>query len=476
MVRTVHFPLFLLLTAAAWGQTTPQQLNPPPPPGARPAPNGQAAPVVAPPNSAVPPPAATVPTPGLPALSLPEAALTALRHHPDLKIADAQIDQAQAQMRIASGPFYPTIRGSVGFSYSEAQNAGVSGQSVVRTGGVRNYSTGINASQLITDFGKTQSSLDAAGANKDAAIWQRGDAVQTLLLRVAEGYFTVLRTHQDVEINRENVRNAQVQVGRAKGFYEAGTRARIEVTRAESDLATAQVGLIAAENSEQKAVTAFLTALGTPEAGPVGLLEAKLLAPTWSRADSVKKAAETRPDLMAAFARVEAAAARVRNAAAQYYPSLSASYSSAWGEAYFPPQPYNWNVGMSLQIPIFNEPTLGAGVQSADAQRVQAEGNQELLALQIQQQATEAWLNLQESRSRAEAALVALRSNEENYRLASERYNVGVGTSLEVSDAQRLLIQARSQEVQARFDVQLSIARLYRQAGSLTLETLLPIN
>ena len=107
---------------------------------------------------------------------------------------------------------------------------------------------------------------------------------------------------------------------------------------------------------------------------------------------------------------------------------------------------------------------------------MQAEGNQELLALQIQQQATEAWLNLQEARSRAQAAQVALRSNEENYRLASERYNVGVGTSLEVSDAQRLLIQARSQEVQARFDVQLSIARLYRQAGNLTLETLLPTN
>jgi len=431
---------------------------------------------VAPPNSAIPPPAVTVPTAGLPALSLPEAALTALRHHPDLKIADAQIDQAQAQMRIASAPFYPTLRGNVSFNYSEAQNAGVGGQNVVRIGGVRNYNMGINASQLLTDFGRTQSNLDVAGANKDALLWQRGDAVQTLLLRVAESYFTVLRTHQDVEINRENVRNAQVQVGRAKGFYEAGTRARIEVTRAESDLATAQVGLIAAENSEQKAVTAFLTSLGTPDAGPVGLLEAKLMPPAWTRAESVKKAAETRPDLQAAFARIEAAAARVRNAQAQYFPSLSVNYSYAWGEAFFPPTPYNWNVGMALNVPLFNEPALGAGVQSAEAQRVQAEGNQELLALQIQQQATEAWLNLQEARSRAQAAQVALRSNEENYRLASERYNVGVGTSLEVSDAQRLLIQARSQEVQARFDVQLSIARLYRQAGSLTLETLLPTN
>ena len=443
----------LCLTGLAWGQTPPS------------------APMVAPPNSAIPLAPSAAPT-----LSLPEAALTALRHHPDLKIADAQIDQAQAAMRIASAPFYPTLRGNVSFSYSEAQNAGVGGQSVVRPGGVRNYNTGINASQLITDFGRTQSNLDVAGANKDAVLWQRGDAVQTLLLRVAETYFTVLRTHQDVEINKENVRNAEVQVGRAKGFYEAGTRAKIEVTRAQADLATAQVGLIAAQNSEQKAITAFLTSMGTPDAGPVGLLEAKLMPPSWSRTESVKKAAETRPDLQAAFARVEAAAARIRNAQAQYYPSLSASYSYAWSEAYFPPSPYNWNVGMALSVPLFNEPTLGAGVQSAEAQREVAEGNQELLALQIQQQVTEAWLNLQESGARLQASEVALQSNEENYRLASERYNVGVGTSLEVSDAQRLLVQARSQEVQARFDVQLSIARLYRQAGSLTLETLLPVN
>ena len=118
MVRTARLPLFLLLTAAAFGQTTPRPLSPSPAPGTPSSPNGQAAPVVAPPNSAVPPPPVTVPTAGLPALSLPEAALTALRHHPDLKIADAQIDQAQAQMRIASAPFYPTIRGNVSFSYS----------------------------------------------------------------------------------------------------------------------------------------------------------------------------------------------------------------------------------------------------------------------------------------------------------------------------------------------------------------------
>jgi outer membrane protein TolC len=405
-------------------------------------------------------------------MSLAEAALTAIRNHPDLKIAQAQIDQAQAAVRIASAPFYPSLRGTNSFSYSEAQNAGVGGQNVVRPGGVRNYNVGIAASQLLTDFGRTQSSVDAAAQNKLAAEWQKGDAVQTLLLRVSESYFTVLRTHLDVEINADNVRNAEVQVGRARGFFEAGTRAKIEVTRAEADLATAQVGLIKAQNDKQKAMAAFLTSLGGNATGEVSLQVSRLQPPPWSRDEAITKAKEARPDLMAAFARVKAAEARLRNAEAQYYPSFNASYSYAWSAPTYIPTPYNWGLGVTMSVPLFNEPTLGAGVQSAEAQRVQAEGNQELLALQIQLQAVESWINLQESRARLDAAQSAVKFNEENYRLASERYNVGVGSSLEVSDAQRLLVQARSQEVQARFDVQVAIARLYRQAGSLTLEAL----
>lgn len=408
-------------------------------------------------------------------ISLAEAAVLAMKHHPDLKIADAQLAQAEAAVRRASAPYFPTLNGNVNFSYSEAQNAGVGGQQVVRVGGVRNYSVGLSANQLITDFGKTQSGLDAADREKESTEWQRGDAIQNLLLRVSETYFTVLRTQQDVKINQDNVRNAEAQLQRAKGFFEAGSRAKIEVTRAEADLANARVALIKAQNDELKARVAFETALGLPQGPGFEFADTALPKPDWSRDDAVKKAQDTRPDLKAAFASVRAAEARLRNAEAQYYPSFNANYSYSWSEQTFIPEPYSWRVGVSMSVPLINEPTLGAGVQSAEAARVQAEGRQELLALQVQQQATEAWLNLQESLSRLTAAQAALQSNEENYRLASERYNVGVGNSLEVSDAQRLLVQARSQEVQARFDVQLAIARLYRQAGSLSLETFLPV-
>jgi outer membrane protein TolC len=84
-----------------------------------------------------------------------------------------------------------------------------------------------------------------------------------------------------------------------------------------------------------------------------------------------------------------------------------------------------------------------------------------------------AWYDLNEAKASYVSAKSALTANEENYRLAAERYAVGVGTSLDVSAAQQTLTTARSQEVEARYGIQIDIAKLYRQVGVLNLELLL---
>lgn len=414
--------------------------------------------------------------PGTLPLTLPDAALVALRNNPQLKLSEAQIESAQAAIRSASAPFFPSLTGNINYSNSEAQSqAAGGGQNQIVTGGVRNYSSGVTASQTLTDFGRTISAVDAADETKLATQWQKSDAVQTLLLSVAENYFAVLRNHEDVLIQTDNVRNAEAQLRRAQGFYAAGTRARIEVTNAEAQLANARVLLVSAENSELNSRQALLGALGLNQAQQFLIVNTVLSAPAWDRDRTVSLARETRPDLQAAFARIRAAEARVRNARAAYYPTVNVNMRYAWSENYFPPQFYNWNVGLGVNFPILNEPLLSSGVQSAKAAMNQAEANEEILALTVQQEASTAWVDLQGARARLTAAEFGLKANEENYRLATERYRVGVGSSIEQSDAQRLLIQARSQELQARYDVQLAIARLYRRAGSLTLDSLLPL-
>jgi len=406
-------------------------------------------------------------------LTLSQAALVAMRNHPELKVSDAQIQAAQARVDLATAPWYPTINARSGFNYSEAQSAAAGGQQVIRVGFTRNYSLGMTLNQQLFDFGRTRNNVNAASSTLAAIEEDRNGVYQDLMLRVAEAYYQVLREQQAVAINSDVVRNAEIQLLRARGFYEAGTRARIEVTRAEADLATARVSLIQSLNAENRARVLLGTAMGVAQPAVADLVETNLADPDWSTERSLAYAALNRPDVSALRYRTDASNSQLKAARVQYFPTIGTQYTYNWADDIFIPQPYNWSVGVTMSMPILNEPTLGAQVSQAEAVLKENQARQEVLALQVRREVSDAWLNLHAARQGALAAQVARAAAEENYRLAAERYQVGVGSSIEVSDAQRQLVQARSQEVQARFDTQLALARLYRATGTMGIDVML---
>ena len=455
--------IFLVLAMAGTVAAQPQPPGPAPSPLVIPG-NLTPFPLSAP---GVPRPAASI------TLTLSQAALVAMRNHPTLKVSDAQIQAAQARVELATAPWYPTINGLSNFSYIEAQSAEAGGQQVIRVGFTRNYGLGMTLNQTLFDFGRTRNNVNAAAATLAAVEEDRNTAYQDLMLQVAEAYYQVLREQQSVAINTDVVRNAEIQLLRARGFYEAGTRARIEVTRAEADLATARVNLIQALNAEQRARVLLGTAMGVAQPAVADLIETHLADPTWSTEQSLAFAAFNRPDVAALRYRTDASNSNLKAAFTQYYPTIGTQYNYSWADDTFLPQPYNWSVGVTMTMPILNEPTLGSQVAQAEAVLKENQARQEVLALQVRREVSDSWLNLQAARQASLAAEVARAAAEENYRLAAERYQVGVGSSIEVSDAQRQLVQARSQEVQARFDTQLALARLYRSTGTMGIDVML---
>ena len=455
----------LAVSTAAWSQ--PANVTTPPPPN-----SATPANVTIPPNPQGP----GVDQTGarrLPLLTLGQAALQALRAHPDLRVAAAQIEAAQAQIEQATAGWYPRVTGQTRSTFAENQSAAVGGQQVVRSGGIRNYQAGFSAAQTLLDFGQTRHSVSQATHTAEAVEWDTQGVLQDLLLRVSESYFSTLREAQSVIIQTDNVRNAELQLARARGFYEAGTRARIEVTRALADLANANLALIQARNALARARAGLFVNMGVGREEPAELSEVVVVPPPWEQEEAVNVSTENRPELQAQLARLSAARSNVQQARAQYFPTIAATYNYNWSDQLFPPALYSWNAGLSMTVPVFNEPVLGAQVRRAEADQSQAEARLGSLTLTARQAVVEAWLNLREAQERLRTAQFGLAAAEENYRLASERYQVGVGASLDVSDAQRLLVQARSQEVQARYDVQLASLRLYRATGKLTLEGLL---
>lgn len=417
------------------------------------------------------PAGAARPDPGAP-LTLAEAADAAVRLHPDLDAAASRVLQARARADAARAGFYPTLSANVGATHSESSGGRTSGLNVVRSGGATSYVTGVSGRQTVFDFGRRRSRARAADRNLEATQEELEGTLQDLLLEVAVSYFTVLREESSVLIQRDNVRDAEERLRQARGFYEAGTRARVEVTRAEADLAGARLSLIQAENAEMKARVLLGTAMGLPASVEVALARVSLPARVPTMEGAVALAGDFRPDVRASRERLDAAVARVNLAAAEYRPTVDARGSYQVSDTEFPQKQNNWNLGMDISIPLFNEPTLGSALREAEAARAEQDALLESLMLKVRRQVGENLLDVQEARERQEAATVGVRSAEDNFSLASERYRVGVGSPIEVSEAQRLLVAARSQLSQAGFDLEVALARLHRSMGTLTLPLL----
>ena len=98
----------------------------------------------------------------------------------------------------------------------------------------------------------------------DATKQDYGTTTQDTVLSIKQSYYVYLGSQAIVKVRQDTVRNRELLVRQARGFYEVGTRARIDVARAEANLYTARADLIAAENGVKIAWVTLRNAMGSP--------------------------------------------------------------------------------------------------------------------------------------------------------------------------------------------------------------------
>jgi TolC family type I secretion outer membrane protein len=419
-------------------------------------------------DPALAPPGQTLRDVALPTkrLSMENALRRALTNHPDLQVAMANIESQEYGVTASTAARYPKFNFSTNIGQSGSSGQ-LGGQEVIRTGIQRAYGFGIGLSQQLLDFGRTHYRIKIAELELATTRLSYLDTRQNVINNVVQAYFNLLREAQGIQVGIENVRNAELLVEQARGFLEAGTRAKIELIRAEAGLANAKFLLVQAEGGYGRALAALASALGEDQLPQEMPEPFTLELPEWD-VDTVRSLARReRPDLIIASLRVAQADARVQAARAEYYPSISVGAGYNWSDSVFPPVNTAYNVGISLNVPLINEPELSSAVGAAQADWKAASASLKSSELLVVEEATAALYTLREAVGSSEASGEGLRSAEENFRLATERYRVGVGNSLEVSEAQRLLVEARSVELQARYNVQTAIGNLLLATGQL---------
>jgi len=319
-------------------------------------------------------------------------------------------------------------------------------------------------SQVLFDFGKNFAATDVAKRLADVAKEDVEVQRDLIVLAVKQAYFNLLFGQRLIVVNEAALKRADLNLRSARGFYEVGTQPKLAVSRAEVDVANAKVALIQARNAEQLARVALNTGMGIPVTTPIQIVDILSEHPPYQvdHPRLLGEALRSRPEYKQAKLRVDAAEATVKLQVRNFYPDIT-------GNAYVGRQTTDfreiWELGVALNWNIFDGGHKIARYREALASLQSAQAQMRSEELTIAQDVEQAYLNVGAANEQIQAARAAVAAADESFRLAQGRFDAGVGTILELTDAQLALTQAQSTEAQALANFHIAIATLERALG-----------
>jgi outer membrane protein len=400
----------------------------------------------------------------------------ALTKNPGIVAAMNAVDVSRSRVGEARSAYYPQISAVGG--YNRTKNVSETSSTVLSTGtsttttspATNFYSGSITLNQNILDFGRTSSSVDATKYTLESSRSDLASTENSVILNVKEAYYGVLQAKRNRDVAADVLKQFELHLDQAKGFYEVGTKAKIDVIKAEVDLSNAKLSLIHAENALKIAWVTLNNAMGVPDA-PEYAIEDNLSFTQYAVTleDAITKAFENRPDLKSIIARRQAAEANISFARSNYFPVLSGNASYTRSETDLPDNTVNantWGVGLTLTIPLFSGFLTSHQVAEAKSALYVLKANEESIRQQILLEVRQAYLNLQAAEASIATAELASQQAKENLDLANGRYSAGVGSPIEVSDAFATYVSAQANYTSALADYKIAQASIEQAIGA----------
>jgi multidrug efflux system outer membrane protein len=397
----------------------------------------------------------------------------ALRDNPNVRAAAQRLVQAQAQLGVTRASQLPTVGVSAGVSNSRTSAETPMG---VTFGGRsikgNEFSVGANFSYELDLWGRVRRAVEAADAQALAAQDDRDGVMLMLSGQVATTYWQLRGLDADIAILNDALATRRESQQLIEARFNAGlsneldvSRTRIERANAEADIQEAQrqrntlehalAVLVGASPSEPVVAPAAGTALPQPPAIPVGL-PASLLG--------------QRPDLAASVATLKAFNAQVGVAEGAYYPSLSLTgnfgYASETLSNLAKGSARQFSFGpLALSLPVFEGGRIEANVKLAKARYDEAVANHEGRLLTALREVEDALSDVQQRQKQGDVQVQAQQAAVRAVQVAQARFDRGVSTYLDVTDAQRSALAADRAAAQIRTQRLLAAVSVARALG-----------
>jgi outer membrane protein len=426
-------------------------------------------------------------------VTLPQARSYARAHQPAVRAALARIAAAEARAAIPRAQWLPQLGATAQIFVASANNTTaeymstrdvdvprIGGSTVVNAGTSTMQPFGstfaaIGVSQEVFDFGRIAAQSAAADALADAARHASDATSLDVDYDVEESFYAVLAAKGVLKASEEAYERTRTHRDYAKAGVTSGLLQPIELTRAEADLARFDIGRIRARGGVETSQALLAAAVGAPDL----TLDASGELPTASSVPSLSaaldQAAARDPRIAEAVAKVRAQEAQTRAIYAEMRPDLSATATfsgRAGGQApsgtgaaadydgWLPTVP-NWDVGLVFSWPIYDGTVVARG-KASDAQaaalREEVSALKQVLSANVQR----AYIAVEVARDALPGLERAVTAAVANYAQADARFRAGLGTSVELADAEALRTDAEINLAMGKFDLAKARAALGR--------------
>ena len=429
--------------------------------------------------------AAEMSTPGKLILTMARAVELAEKQHPTIRIARAAVEAALGHVDSAAVAEHPTVTlsagldaGSTSVLCSQAMGTGMGSGAINFSAACPEfnsvaYSTPLIArgSWTIYDFGLTHANVAAAEASADASVATVASTALDVRLNVETAYLQAVAYRRLVIVAQATVKSEEGHVDQAKRFVAAGSKDPIDVAQAEATLANAKSAEAQAESNEAVAIATLRASIGwiDPTRQPA-------VDPNWPVPPSampgdlqpyVQTATKHRPDLLALQKDIDAAEAAITAAHAERRPALGASASVGWTPetGNWDPQP-SWAAGLTLSWALWDGGRSASDVRVANANEISAAAQRDSLLVTLTSTIEQYRTQILTNKASVESSTVAVKAAQEELKLAEARYAQGLGSQIELADAETAVTTASGNLITAEWQLATAWANLIRAVAA----------
>jgi len=407
-----------------------------------------------------------------PKLTLQQAEALALQNHPQVQAAQNEVNYSNQQIIENRSNYYPNVTGNLtGSQGNNLSRIGAGDLSASRL--FNRFGQGVVIRQLITDSGRTSNLVSSSRLQAQAAAQTAQATRYDVLLQVNRSYFDVLHAQAVVKVAEQTVSARQLLSDQVTELARNSLKSQLDVSFAEVNVSQAKLLLVRAQDNVQQALAELGRAIGSDQSANYQLAEEPLPSGPPAAADQlVAQAIGNRPELSSLrfsrdanykFADAEKDLSRPTVSVAAvggFVPFINTPATS--------PIPTEYEgIAANVSIPVFNGHLFSARREAAVQRAMESDQRLRDQQQRISRDVRVAWASSNDAFQRIDVTAQFLRQAALALDLAQGRYNLGLSSIVELTQAQLNLTEAEIENLNAKYDYQTQYSALQYTIGLL---------